>query len=244
MTEGISQSTAAAARVWRFGRPLKQRILRECVARSRATRSGKVFAWLVASVGQRAYKAKASLAKLHPNGYVSHLADVVHPDVRLGRHVFLGDRTVLYGTKSGGFIEIGDEAKLYGDTIFETDFEGSIVVGQGTHIQPHCRVTAAQKAVRIGKRCEIASGCALYSFDHGFALGEPIRGQALTSKGDIEIGDDVWLGYGVVVLSGVKIGHGAVVGASALVTKSVPDNAIAVGNPARVIGYRKPESPQ
>lgn len=52
------------------------------------------------------------------------------------------------------------------------------------------------------------------------------------------IGSDVWIGFGAVVLSGVTIGDSTIVGAGSVVTKSLPPNAIAVGNPARVIGSR------
>lgn len=58
------------------------------------------------------------------------------------------------------------------------------------------------------------------------------------SKGDVIIGNDVWLGQGCVIMSGVKIGNGAVVGAYAVVSKDIPDYAIAIGNPARVIRRR------
>jgi len=51
--------------------------------------------------------------------------------------------------------------------------------------------------------------------------------------------NDAWLGVGVVVLDGVKIGEGAVVGAGSVVTRDVPDNAIAVGIPARVAKTRR-----
>ena len=53
------------------------------------------------------------------------------------------------------------------------------------------------------------------------------------------IGDDVWLGVGATVLPGVKIGNGAVIGAHALVTKDVPQKAIVVGVPARILKYRE-----
>ena len=59
------------------------------------------------------------------------------------------------------------------------------------------------------------------------------------SKGPIIIEDEVWLGYGVMVLSGVRIGRGAVVGAGSVVTKDVPAGAIAVGVPACVMRMRE-----
>jgi acetyltransferase-like isoleucine patch superfamily enzyme len=58
------------------------------------------------------------------------------------------------------------------------------------------------------------------------------------SKGPIIIEDDVWLGYGATILSGVTIGKGAVIGAGSVVAKDVPPYAILVGNPAKVIKYR------
>lgn len=58
------------------------------------------------------------------------------------------------------------------------------------------------------------------------------------SKGDIVVGNDVWIGYGATILSGVKIGHGAIVGAKSLVSKDVLNYAIMAGSPARVIGFR------
>lgn len=57
----------------------------------------------------------------------------------------------------------------------------------------------------------------------------------------VRIGHGAWIGDSVVILPGVEIGNGAVVGAGAVVTRSVPDYAIAVGNPARVVRYRYPE---
>lgn len=56
--------------------------------------------------------------------------------------------------------------------------------------------------------------------------------------GNITIGNDVWIGTHAVILTDVEVGDGAIVGAGAVVTKSVPPYAIAAGNPARVIKYR------
>jgi acetyltransferase-like isoleucine patch superfamily enzyme len=58
------------------------------------------------------------------------------------------------------------------------------------------------------------------------------------SKGDIKVGNGVWIGAGVTIFTGVTIGDGAVIGACSVVSKDIPPYAIAVGNPIRVIGYR------
>lgn len=64
------------------------------------------------------------------------------------------------------------------------------------------------------------------------------------AKGNIVVEDDVWIGFGAVIMSGVIIGKGAIVGAGALVTKNVPPYAIVVGTPAKVIRYRFPDTVQ
>jgi acetyltransferase-like isoleucine patch superfamily enzyme len=85
----------------------------------------------------------------------------------------------------------------------------------------------------------IGPNCALYSYNHGLAAEKPIWDQPLESKGTISIGDGAWLGFGVIVLSGVKIGKGSAVGAGSVVTSDIADGVLATGNPARVVKSRK-----
>lgn len=59
-----------------------------------------------------------------------------------------------------------------------------------------------------------------------------------TTKGTIVINDEVWIGYGAIILSGVEVGKGAIIGAGSVVTKDIPPYAIAGGNPAKVLKYR------
>lgn len=185
------------------------------------------------------YHARAGLAKLVPRGFVAPTAYMDYPDLTLGQHVYVGDRVVLtVGDATPGPVSIGDHAQLYGDTFMQTGTAGGIRIGAHTHIQPGCHLRAFVSDIVIGDKVEIAAGCSFYSFNHGVDAGRPIMDQGLTSKGDIVIGDGAWLGHGVTVLDGATIGKGAVIGAGSVVVKSIPDNAIAVGSPARVIRQR------
>ena len=115
---------------------------------------------------------------------------------------------------------------------------GEVAIGDETHIQPRCQISAYKGHVRIGMRVEIGPSCAFYPYNHALDPGIPIRRQPLQSKGGILVGDDVWLGYGVILLDGAEIGDGAAIGAGSVVTGRIPANAIAAGVPARVLRYR------
>lgn len=71
---------------------------------------------------------------------------------------------------------------------------------------------------------------------------DSIKGIGSYSKGPIIIGDDVWIGYGAIILSGVKIGKGSVIGAGSVISKDVPPFAIVAGNPAKVVKFRFSEN--
>jgi acetyltransferase-like isoleucine patch superfamily enzyme len=89
----------------------------------------------------------------------------------------------------------------------------------------------------LGDDVLMAPGVMLTAANYRFNDGGPVTEQAM-DEADIIIGRDVWLGYGVVVLPGVTIGDGAIVGAGTVVRKNLPAGAIAVGNPARIVGQR------
>ena len=184
------------------------------------------------------YKGRILLASLNPLGYISPTAIIQHSDLRLGANVFIGDRVIIYQDRNGGSVELGDRAQLYGDIGIEIGSGGRLAIGADTHIQPRCQFAAYEAPIRIGRMVEIAPNCAFYPYDHSFAAGESIMMQPLKTKGGIVVEDGAWIGYGTIVLSGVRIGKGAVIGAGSVVTKDVPDGAIAAGSPARVIKMR------
>jgi acetyltransferase-like isoleucine patch superfamily enzyme len=184
------------------------------------------------------YKARRYLAELNPNGYVAPSASILHPDVRFGAHVFIGDRVIIYRDYEGGPVELGDGVELNPDCVIEIGRGGSVIIGAHTYIQTRCQLTSVAAPIRIGRGVLIGPNCAFYPYDHGIDPGQPICSQPNTTKGGIVVDDEAWLGFGVIVLSGVRIGKGAVVGAGSVVTKDIPDNAVAVGVPARVVKKR------
>ncbi|RME42296.1 MAG: acyltransferase [Chloroflexi bacterium] len=185
------------------------------------------------------YKARRRLVLISGRTFVSPYADVLCPQLHLGERVFIDDAVTIYAHRDGGEVRIGDDSTIQRHTILELIRGGNITIGRDTHIQSGCHLTAALANIVIGDHVQLAPRCALYPYQHGYAnLSMPMARQPITSKGDIVIEDDVWLGVGVIVMDGVTIGRGAIVGAGAVVTESIPAYAIAAGVPARVIGHR------
>jgi len=184
------------------------------------------------------HKAGTVLANMNPNGYIAPSATLYHSNLKLGAHILIGDRVIIFENKKGGPIELGDRIRILRDTTIETGFGGKLSIGDETWIHPRCQINAYKASIEIGCGVDIAPNCAFYSYDHGFGSGEIIREQDLKTKGKIVIGNNAWIGVGVIVLSGVHIGNGAVVGAGSIVTQDIPDKAIAVGTPANVTKMR------
>jgi len=184
------------------------------------------------------HKARTYLATLNPRGYIACNAVIHHEKLRLGSNVFIDDRVVIFQREHGSVIELGDQVCIFRDVIIETGEGASLTVGAGSSIHPRCSLHASMASIHIGSGVLIGPNCAVYSYDHSTGPAESIREQPLTTKGDVHIGDESWLGFGVIVLSGVRIGKGAVVGAGSVVTHDIPDNAVAIGIPARVVRMR------
>ena len=123
-------------------------------------------------------------------------------------------------------------------------------IGDWTYGSPEVLRWNAETKLRIGKFCCFARGIRIVvggEHHHEWVTTYPLdlflqeeRGSAKepATKGDITIGNDVWVGIGAVILSGVTIGDGAVIGAGSVVTRPIPPYTIAAGNPARPIRKR------
>lgn len=142
----------------------------------------------------------------------------VRGKVRHGKHLHVGPGTVVWAPTQ-------------------------LTIGNDVYIGKHCTIEVDGQ---IGNNVLMANNVGLIGrHDHDFRrVGKSIRESGWVGekrdekKEQVMIGDDVWIGYGAVVLSGTEIGRGAVIGAGAVVTHSIEPYAIAVGNPARVIGKR------
>lgn len=123
---------------------------------------------------------------------------------------------------------------------FSDDKHICIVFGDDVQINDYVHISAMDK-VMIGNHVLMASHIYISDNSHGFYKGDsqsspnipPIKRNYKISP--VVIGDNVWIGEGVVVMPGVTIGKGSIIGSNSVVTKDIPANSIAVGQPAKVI---------
>lgn len=115
---------------------------------------------------------------------------------------------------------------------FYTDYGYNCFIGNETFLN-HNAYLMDGAPIKIGAHCFIGPNCGMYTASHPVLAEE--RNQGLEKAEAITIGDNVWIGADVTILPGVTIGDGSIIGAKSVVTKDIPDNVIAVGNPCRVI---------
>jgi maltose O-acetyltransferase len=125
---------------------------------------------------------------------------------------------------------LGEEAQVRPPLY--VDYGSNIRIGARTFV--NYNLTALDVAdIVIGADCQIGPNVQLLTPTHPLEPGP--RRDKLEAARPITIGDNVWLGGGVIVLPGVTIGDNSVIGAGAVVTKDVPANVVVVGNPARPV---------
>jgi acetyltransferase-like isoleucine patch superfamily enzyme len=174
-------------------------------------------------LGGRAWAKAFSLLAAHAFASFGSRT-VLQPPIRLA-----GEGRIAVG--SDVFVGAGSWLQVLGG---ETE-DVALSIGDGTSIAGNCVLSAAS-SIRLGRRVLIARG--VYVSDHIHAYEDPsqaVLDQGIERVEPVEIGDGAWLGENVVVCPGVRVGKGAVVGANAVVLEDVPDHALAVGVPARVV---------
>jgi chloramphenicol O-acetyltransferase type B len=112
-----------------------------------------------------------------------------------------------------------------------------VEIGDFCNFNPNVRILGRGK-VKFGNYFHTGENLTIITQNHNFDNGLTIPYDNTYIVKDVIIEDFVWLGHGVILLPGIKIGEGAIVGAGAVVTKDVPLGAIVGGNPAKIIRYR------
>ncbi len=128
----------------------------------------------------------------------------------------------LLGKSEGAFI----------NPPFYCDYGSHIEVGKNFFANYNCTILDVAK-VTIGDYCQLAPNVAIYT------AGHPVHPETRNTMYEygisVSIGDNVWIGGNTVVCPGVHIGNNVVIGAGSVVTRDIPDDTIAAGNPCRVI---------
>lgn len=139
-------------------------------------------------------------------------------------------------------IEVGDYT-YYDDFEDVRNFEKNVkyqfdFVGDNLIIGKFCMIASDVTFIMNGAN-HLTESISSYPFAvFGGAWREAMEGKSYPSKGNIEIGNDVWIGYRATIMPGVKIGDGAIIGSQSVVTKDVPPYAIVGGNPSKIIRNR------
>jgi len=164
-----------------------------------------------------------------------------NPHVITRGFVFMDRGVELYARRGYGRMILGRWLHLGANTALRCH-EGTLAIGDKSVFARDVSVNCYLD-VEIGRAGLIADYVYISDFDHKFSsLDIPIKDQGIT-KSRVRIGPDVWLGTKTSVAQGVTIGRGAVIGANAVVTRDIPEYAVAVGVPARVIKDRRAVKP-
>lgn len=153
----------------------------------------------------------------------------------------LGQKEALLRELLGGFGK-----SLWITPPFYADYGKNICFGNNCEVNMNCTFLDNNR-ITVGNNALIAPNVQIYTAYHPTRAAE--RFVTATNDGSfafcktiaapVTIGDNVWIGGGAIILPGVEIGNNVVIGAGSVVTKSIPDNVVAVGNPCRIIRENK-----
>lgn len=158
--------------------------------------------------------------------------------ITLGDGVLIDDNAALDVRGASGRIDLEQRVSIGRLTTIAAKY-GSITLRAGCNIGSYCRI-ATNSRIDIGESVLVGAYCYIGPGNHTEGDAEqPLISQPMDIRGGVTIGAGSWLGTRVTVLDGVKIGRNVIIGAHSLVRDDVPDNAVAVGVPARVIRIRE-----
>ena len=138
-----------------------------------------------------------------------------------------------------GDLVVDQSAEIKEGCVLQNGPGEKIIIGKNVQLNPYTIIYGGN--VTIKDNCMIAPHVVITTANHDFIQTEtPMRFADVIDKSDLTIDEDVWIGANVSIIPGVhKIGKGAVIGAGSVVNKPVPEYAIVVGVPAKIVGFRK-----
>jgi len=157
-----------------------------------------------------------------------------NPGLTIGVRPRIDFSRVRFDTWTGP-IAIGDDCGIYAGSI-----EGTLTLGDNVNLMSPCRVGGSSiYKVTIGSNTWVAPNAYIVPVTHVHKRRDLTITEQGVRGGDITVGEDCWIGINAVISPGVTIGKGAVIGANSVVTRDIPEYAVAVGAPAKVIGRRE-----
>jgi acetyltransferase-like isoleucine patch superfamily enzyme len=161
-----------------------------------------------------------------PESHISSKISLEHSkygEIIIGPHTIIKDFTVI--------AVVDDPSR--------NEHNSKLIIGSDTYIGELNNIRASGGEISIGDNCSVSQHVTIIASNHQYRRDELIRKQAWSTENNfVRIGNDVWIGANVVILPGVTIGNGAVIGAGSVVTRDIPEFAVAIGSPARVVKYR------
>jgi len=169
----------------------------------------------------------------------------IHPSViidfagrlDLPKSTIIEPLSVIYGGAEAS-LTLGERNIIYPSCVIRIE-RGHMVTGDDVSFGPGCQIYEPRGGLEIGNHCMIGGGTLISGVNHGYAQTDiPMRNQPPIVQ-PVIIEDDVWIGMGVKLLPGVRIGTGSIIGAGSVVTKNIPSHSIAMGVPCKVVKQRK-----
>jgi acetyltransferase-like isoleucine patch superfamily enzyme len=170
---------------------------------------------------------KNSVIDIHESAKIN-----LKDDFYINSNTFKGSKIECFlKLHENSILNIDGRFKLFYGSTIQLFKNASLTLGRG-YINSNSVIACCNK-ITIGDGAAIARNVYIYDGDHHTIVDDD--GDILNKSRPINIGKNVWIGVGAIILKGVNIGDGSIIGAGAVVNKDIPSNCLAVGNPVKVI---------
>lgn len=175
------------------------------------------------------WRAAANGSRIHRTAII-----VNTKRIRIGAHCIIEPHATIRGGESDGAGLFIEDSVIVKTGAYISARRAQIVLKEHAFVGVNTWI-GGQGRIEVGRNSMISIGCVVISSNHDYSKIQVPYYYGPEIAEDIRIGSNVWIGSQTVILPGVEIGDGSVVGAGSVVTKDIPPNSLALGNPALVI---------